>query len=304
MAKFGLHYEGLKAIKPDIIYLSMAGFGHAGPLAKSRVTYGSTVQALSGFTFMAGLPDRKPSGWGHSIMDHYGGYNAAIAVLMALYHRRRTGRGQYIDLSQVQAATTLLGTYILDYTVNGRPARREGMPPGNDLQFPRAAPHGVYPCQKPDTWVAIAVVSDEHWRGFKRALGSSEWTADERFATAASRHEHRHEIDRLVAEWTSLRDRHWIAEYLQEYGVPAAAVQGSPDLARDPQLAARGAYVEHDQPPFGRFVFDGIPARLSRTPGSIRRPSPALGEHTREICRELLGISDAEVDELEAEGVF
>ncbi len=303
MERFGLDYEGLRSIRPDIISVSMAGFGHSGPSADFS-TYGSSVQALSGLSFMGGLPGKPSSGFGHAIMDHFGAYNAVEGVLMALHHRNRTGLGQYIDLSQVQAATTQLGQYVLDYTVNGRPARREGMPPGNDLEFPHAAPHGVYECQRPDTWVAIAVVTEDHWAGFRGALGDPEWAAAARFAAAAGRFEHRREIDRFVTEWTRDRDKHFAMHHLQRHGVPAAAVQSAADLARDPQGAAREAHVPGFQPGIGQFMYDGVGPRLSRTPGSIKGPAPMLAEHTREICREVLGIGEAEYEALVVEGVF
>ncbi len=303
MTRFGLDYEGLSAINPRVIYISMAGFGHAGPSAHYS-TYGSSVQALSGLSFMGGLPGKPASGFGHAIMDHFGAYNAVEGVLFALHHRNRTGRGQYIDLSQVQAATTQLGQYLLDYTVNGRPARRPDMPPGNDQHFPPVAPHGVYECQRPDTWVAIAVLTDDHWAGFRAALGNPDWAADPRFDRAASRFEHRRELDRLVTEWTRDRDRHFVMHLLQRHGVPAAAVQSAADLARDPQLASREALVHGYQPGIGPFVYDGISPKLSRTPGAIRGPAPRLAEHTLEVCREVLGIGDAEYEGLVAEGAF
>lgn len=303
MERWGLDYEGLRAIKSDIIYASMAGFGQAGP-TKQHVTYGPTVQALSGLTFLGGLPGQHPSGFGHSFMDHMGGYNATFALLMALYHRNRTGEGQHVDLSQVQAAITLTGPYVLDYTVNGRRARRPDMPPGNEQRFPRSAPHNVYRCQQPNSWVAIAVTTDEQWAALRRAMGDPEWTRDPAFDAAGRRFERRVEIDAGMSEWTSGRDGQWIMGYLQRHGVPAAAVQSASDIFRDSQLAAREGHLALDQPVVGTFIADGIPPKLSRTPGAVQGPAPLLGEHQREVLQGLLGVSDDEYTALDAGGAF
>ncbi|HEY7269959.1 MAG TPA: CoA transferase, partial [Dehalococcoidia bacterium] len=178
MRGWGLHYDGLKAIKPDIVYVSMAGFGHSGPYTMYQ-TYGPTVQAVSGLTYQSGFPEMEPAGWGFSYMDHTGGYFGCIAMLQALIYRRRTGKGQHVDLSQVEAAITLTGPALLDYTVNGRASSRIG----NRSGHPAMAPHGVYR-SAPDTreggvgddeWVAIAVANDEQWRALTCSMGHPEW---------------------------------------------------------------------------------------------------------------------------------
>ena len=143
--RLGFGYEQLEAIRPDIIYVSNCGFGHTGPYVKFK-SWGPIVQAMSGLTFASGLRDQPPAGWGYSYMDHTGAYYMAMSLLMALYHRERTGQGQWIDLAMTETGTTLNGPALLDYTVNGRPLRRKGMPNSNRSQSPRMAPHGIYPC--------------------------------------------------------------------------------------------------------------------------------------------------------------
>ena len=173
---WGLSYEELQKIRPDIIYCSISGFGHSGRDLEFT-TWGPTAQALSGLTFMSGLPEHPPAGWGYSYMDHTAGYYGAIAIMMALHHRNRTGEGQHIDISQVEAGIILGGPAVLDFTVNGRRWRRTGMPPGNRAWEPAVAPHNTYPCRGEDRWIAIAVTSDAEWQALIRAMDEPEWTA-------------------------------------------------------------------------------------------------------------------------------
>src|SRR5690606_7822445 len=166
------------------------------------------------------LPGKPPAGWGYSYMDHTAGYYAANAIMMALYHRNRSGEGQHIDISQVEDGMVLTGPAVLDYTVNGRSWRREGMPPGNHAWEPRIAPHNTYKCAGYDRWIAIAVTSDEEWRALVEVMGNPAWAGD-RFATNAGRLEHEAELDRWIAGWTLIQDPYALMEALQEAGVPA-----------------------------------------------------------------------------------
>src|SRR5438552_15397107 len=180
LQRWGFGYEALKAIKPDIIYVSNCGFGHAGPYRAFK-TWGPIVQAISGLTFSSGLPDQPPAGWGYSYMDHTGGYYMVMAILLALLHRRRTGDGQWVDLACTEAALTLNGPALLDWTVNARPSRREGQPHSNRNTPPPMAPHGIYPCRSDDEWVAIACRGDVDWVALA-GLIAEPWTAEGAYA--------------------------------------------------------------------------------------------------------------------------
>src|SRR5581483_7660829 len=190
MARWGLGYERLRELKPDIIYVSMCGFGHTGPDADC-VTMGPTAQALTGSTAMVGAPGRPPAGWSFSYLDHVGGYLGAFAALHALHHRRQTGEGQHMDVSQLEPGTALVGAALLDFAVNGTRYEARGNRRGG-------APQGAYRCQGDDAWVVISCSTDAHWRAFADAIGAPAWTGDERFATLANRVARADELDALV----------------------------------------------------------------------------------------------------------
>ncbi len=301
---WGLGYEELKAIRPDIIYCSISGFGHSGR-DKSFTTWGPTAQALSGLTIMSGLPGQDPAGWGFSYMDHTAGYFAASAILMALHHRNRTGEGQHIDVSQVENGMALTGPAVLDYTVNGRGWRREGMPPGNRAWEPAVAPHNAYPCAGEDQWIAIAVMNDAEWQALVRAMDEPEWAADIRFATNAGRLQHQDAIDARIAEWTTVQDARALMSLLQSAGVRAGMVQKASDrFERDAQLRARDWWARLPHEELGVSDFDGVLPKLSLTPGALRTSGPMLGADTAGVMMELLGLTPEEYADHEAAGVF
>lgn len=304
LARWGWTYEAMQAVKPAIIYVSMAGPGHRGPYSSYR-TFGPTVQALSGLTYLSGYPGERPAGWGFSYMDHTGGYLAAIAVLMAVYQRKHHGRGECVDLSQIEGAITLTGTAVLDYQVNGR----ESAPVGNRSGHPAAAPHGIYRCQDEyegrDRWLAMACYTDDQWQALTTAVGSPGWTTDARFASITARLDHQDELDAAVEEWTRPRLAHEAMVLLQRAGVPAGVVQNHKDLTElDPQLAHRGMFPSVAHPLLGEYLFDGLPINLAETPGGIRRHGPLFGEHTVPILRDLLGYPESRVEDLTAAGVL
>lgn len=307
MRAWGFSYEAMARIKPDIVYVSMAGFGHTGPY-RDYQTFGPSVQAVSGLTHLSGFPDREPAGWGYSYMDHTGGYYGAIAMLQALLHRRRTGRGQHVDLSQVEAAITLTGTAILDYVVNGRPSTRIGNAAGE----PPMAPHGVYRCAPDpdpqvgdDSWIAIAVETADQWRALCAVIDAPDLAADPELATLAGRRRRAAEIDAAIEAWTRPRSPWQAMAALQAAGVPAGAVQRSRDLVeRDPQLRHRGMHPTVEHPLLGTLTVDGVPVRFSRTPAAVRRAGPLIGEANAEVFGGLLGLSPEEIAALEAERVL
>jgi len=297
MANWGLDYESLKKIKPDLIMLSMSAMGSTGPW-RDYAGFGATVHAFSGMTYLTSLPDKPPTGLGISYADHIAGMVAALALLGALEYRRKTGEGQYVDISQVEAMASLLGSAILDYTVTGKPPE----PVGNRLT--QAAPHGVYRCQGDDRWCAIAVFSDEEWQGFRRAIGNPVWAENSRFSSLSKRLENVDELDRLVEEWTMEHTAEEVMALLQEEGVAAGVVQDASDSANDPQLKARGFFVELDHPELGKTISDAVPTKLYDTPARYSRAAPILGQDNDYVYRKLLGMSEDEMLKLVEAGVI
>jgi crotonobetainyl-CoA:carnitine CoA-transferase CaiB-like acyl-CoA transferase len=307
-ARWGLGYEVLKELKPEIIYVSMCGFGHAGP-DLAHVTMGPTAQALTGLTFMVGLPDRPPAGWSFSYLDHVGGYLGAVAILAGLLHRNRTSEGQHLDVSQLEPATALSGALLLDAVVNGRPSRRPGFPTGNRRLHPPTAPGGAYRAAGTDQWVVISCRTEAHWEALLTAIGRPPWTADPRFATLAGRVENADALDRILETWTSQRDRYEVMDLLQAAGVPAGVVQDAADrLERDPQLAARHHFTALSNAEVGPLPLEGVPFRMSatapRTGGFLDRGPPLLGEDTDAVLGELLAMTPDDVSRLRDEGVL
>jgi crotonobetainyl-CoA:carnitine CoA-transferase CaiB-like acyl-CoA transferase len=303
MAKLHLSYDELRAIKDDIIYVSNSGFGDFGPYSAFK-TFGPIVQAVCGLTFGVGAAGAPPAGWGFSYMDHMGADIMALAVLAALAHRTRTGEGQWVDMSCTDAGLGLTGPDLLDYTVNGRPLRRPGMPDSNHSDHPPMAPHGIFPTREEDRWVAIACRDDDDWAAFVTACGQS-WTKADRFATVAGRLAEQDPLDQLVSGWTSTMSREEAASTLIAAGVPAAAVSMSEDrIDHDPDNQAWGLFPRVDHPEIGSVRVDGIPAHLSETDWHIARGAPLLGQHNREVFCGLLGLSDEEFAAWQEAGVF
>ena len=304
MERWGLTYDRLREISPGVIYARMSGYGHSGPHAEYR-SYGPVVQAVSGLSYISGLPGREPSGWGLSYMDNQAAFYNSAALLMAIYRRNETGEGTEIDVSAIEAGITLVGPILLDVTVNGHSAVRDDYPTGNRLEWPDAAPHGVYPAAGTDRWVAIAVFDDAQWAGLVKVLDPPEWAEAPEFATQAARHAHQDELDEHVAAWTRQRDRHEITERLQAEGVPAGAVQNAKDLNEaDPQIAHRGVFFEMDHPVIGRARFEGNPFQFSATGPDNWRSAPLLGEDNDYVFKDIVGLDDDEFDRLRTGGVI
>jgi benzylsuccinate CoA-transferase BbsF subunit len=300
MTNLGLDYDALVQLRPDIICVRMTGFGLSGP-DRDHVSYGPTLQALTGYTLLMAEPDGAPAGFGYSYSDLVGGNLGALAVLAALWHRRRTGRGQLVDLSQLEAVASVLGPALLDRALHGGASA----PAGNASQEGPGAPHGVYRCAGEERWLAITVFTDAEWERFAGALGRPAWTREPRFATRAARVGHAAELDRHLAEWTCGQQAEEAVALLQRAGVAAGLVANAEDLcARDPQLAARGHFVEVPTPEGRTVRIDGPPFVLSETPAAVRGPGPLLGEHADEVLSGLLGMGAEEIAALRAAGVL
>jgi crotonobetainyl-CoA:carnitine CoA-transferase CaiB-like acyl-CoA transferase len=299
MRNWGLDYEGLRAIRPDVIAVAMSGFGLTGP-ERDYVSYGPTLQALAGFTAAMRDEHGAPTGWGYSYADMAAGHAAALATLAALHHRARTGEGQLVDVAQLENTSALLGPALLDATVHGR-----GEPSAAASPEGVAAPYGVYPCQGDDRWCAISVLTDAHWQALRRALDDPPWAADPVLATAAGRVARAAELDARLAEWTRAHDAADVMEHLQGAGVPAGVVANAVDLCeRNPQLAARGYWESVATPEGTTLTFDGVASRLTATPGLVSGPGPLLGEHGERVLADLLACDAAEIARLRGLGVL
>jgi crotonobetainyl-CoA:carnitine CoA-transferase CaiB-like acyl-CoA transferase len=306
--RWGLSYEVMREIRPDVIYVSMCGFGHSGP-DSAHVTMGPTAQALTGLTFLVGLPDRSPAGWTFSYLDHVGGYLGSVAILTGLLHRSRTGEGQYIDVSQLEPATALSGSILLDALVNHRPSRRAGFPTGNRRQYPPTSPGGAYRTDGEDNWIVISCRTEEQWLALVHSMGDPSWCSDPRFSTLGERVGNADELDRRLEEWTVTHERYGLMDALQAVGVPAGVVQDAADrLERDPQLAARGHFTPLGNAEVAPMPLEGVPFKMSATPpdtgGAIHRGPPLLGEDTFEVLSGLLGMGDDEIAKLADSGVL
>ncbi|HEV8343373.1 MAG TPA: CoA transferase [Candidatus Binatia bacterium] len=300
LEKWGLDYPRLKELNPSCILVRVKGLGCTGPHA-ADLTWGPNVGNIMGGTHLWNYPGATTATAEPRTQhpDFMGGVTGAFGVVLALMHRKKTGRGQWIDNAQLEIGASLLGPRYLEYSVNGR----EPEPQGNRSLV--AAPYGAYRCKGNDRWCAIAVYTQDEWEKFSSLLEQSGVDRNGKFTTHLERVRHREELDRWVELWTSQRDAYEVMEKLQGIGVCAAVVQDVEDqFTRDAQYAARGFLVKLKEPEAGEVVTEGIPARLSETPGRVRGPAPLMGEHTREIARELLGLSDDQIKALEAEGVL
>jgi len=298
MGQWGMDYQSLAAIKPDVICMSMSGFGRTGPCA-NFVSYGPTLQALSGYTMMMADGDRLPAGFGYSYADMAAGQAGALAALIALWHRKRTGCGQFIDLSQFEAVAGVIGPSLLDAAANNRPQS----PFGYRSQEAPAAPHGVYRCRPrgddDDRWIAIAVRSHSEWRRFVTAIGSPAWASEAKFRTLFLRMRNREELDANVGRWTAEHDAEDAMAILQEAGVAAGVVSNGADLcARDPHLQARGFWPSVKLPDGSETRTPGVPFTLFATPAAVPRCAPEIGDDNDYVLGNLLGLSRAEQEAL------
>ncbi len=299
MEKWGLDFPELEKANPRIILFSASMLGRGGPL-ETQPGFGPVLSSLAGLTHITGWPDRGP-------VNPYGAYTdfivprfAAASILAAIDYRRRTGEGMHLDMSQLEASLHFLAPFIMDYAVNGREQGRRGN------RDPGMAPHGVYPCQGEDRWIAIACATDEHWRTLGRFASpdGSGWAHDERFCTLLGRKSHEDELDRLVGQWTGGWNAKDLMRSLQKAGVPAGVVNDTRDLFEDPQLAHRRHFQYLEHPEIGVYPSDRSELDLSETPGSLDMAAPLIGQHTEEVLTQMFGLSTEEYRSLKDEGVL
>ena len=300
MPSWGMDFESIAKIRPDIIMLSMSGFGRTGPW-KDRVSYGQTLQAWSGFTDLTGFPEFKPSGPASAYSDAVGGMTGAQAVLLALIQRAQTGHGQWIDVSQMEAMSSLLGPLVLELSSNNTDVQRTG----NREHYGRGSPHGVYQCQGDDRWLAITVFADAEWEAFSGVVGSPEWAKDDRFSTVTSRLKHADELDKLVGSWTVDQIAEDAMHLLQQAGISAGVVQTGKDMAEDdPHLRERGIFQPVPDAGGVMRTIERAPYKLTLTPGEVTKGAPEFGADQDFVLREILGVSDEELAEMAIAGAF
>jgi crotonobetainyl-CoA:carnitine CoA-transferase CaiB-like acyl-CoA transferase len=297
MQAWGFDYESLRKVKPNLIMLSTCLMGQTGPMAKFA-GFGNLAAAIVGFTNLAGWPDRPPAGPFGAYTDYIAPWFNAAAILAALEYRDRTGQGQLIDLSQGEASLHFLAPALLDTRLNQRKQERNA---NHDLNY---APHGVYPTTGTDCWIAIAVTSDDQWRGLCGVMKRTDLLTDTQFTTRAARLTHQNELDDIIAAWTKDQEKFALEAALQIAGVPATAVRTMKELAADPQLVHRQHFVELDHPKFGKTTVEGSRFRLSRTPARIEGMAPTLGRDNQYVLETLLGYSEERITEIVASGAL
>ncbi len=298
MKRLGLDHESLVQVKPDIITISATGYGHTGPwrAAGSRAR---TIDAACGLSYLTGYEGGPSVRASSNYMDHTGGLIIAYALLLALYHRRKTGQGMRIDLSMQESGISCIGPAILE-------AQRGISRPRLGTSHLWKAPHNVYPCQGNDRWVTITVSTDEEWQCLRKAMDEPAWATDVRFDTSLGRWQHRHQLDGLLAQWTATQDDQKLMHDLQKHGVHAGTTLTAKDLVSDPHLEQR-AYFEtvdnKNSPRVGPRKYPGRPFRIPRIPVSFNLV-PALCQHNIKILREVAGLSDPEIEQLVEQGVI
>ena len=301
MRAWGLTYEDLRQIRPDIIMISMPMYGSTGPWSMWQ-GYGHVLQAAAGISHLTHYPGEEPIGTGVAYTDFLVPHFAAAALIAALDHRQRTGEGQNIDFGQLEAALHATETMLLDYSVNGREQQALG------ARHLKHAPHGTYQCaprgDDNDRWIAIACTSDDEWRALAETAGHPEWVQDARFRTRLDRLSRQDELDAAIGAWTREQPAEALMAALQEAGVPAGVVQTPEDLRNDPQLAHRGHFWMLDHPAMGRRAYDGPSFRLSATPANLHKAAPLLGEDNEYVWKEIAHLTDDQYVELLIDGAL
>ena len=301
MERLGLGYEALQQANPRIIQVVMPGWGLTGPM-RTWVAWGWQLCAYNGLMSLWGYPDspldtRCKVAW----PDRIAAMLMSLSVLAAVEHQERTGQGQFIEVTLLEAQGALMGPAILDYTVNGREWEALGY---QEVLGAPYAPYGCYPCWGEDNWIIVACQTDEEWQSMVRLIGDSSWAADTRFATKAGRKEHLEEIDKHIAEWTRTLTSRQAFRLLQEAGVAAGIPMSGEDLYYDIHLRERGHIVETDEPPWGRITHHGLSGIPSLSEASAARPAPWIGAHNDYVFGEVLGMSEAEIGEMKEKGAI
>ena len=299
MSNWGLDYERVKEVRPDIIMVSMSGMGQTGPW-KDFVAFGPALQALSGLTYLTSFAQESPLGLGYAYADPVAGLHAALAILAALEFRDRTRKGQTIDLSQYEAMCTLLGPALLNASAN----HKDISPQGNHSDSVPAAPYGCYQCSGADRWCVIGVFNESEWENLCNILGRPDWTGEERFSHLSRRKENKEDLDRFLEQWTLQHSPEEVVNLLQQGGVAAGVVQNAEDLANDPHLRARDFFIPLEHPVLGKTVADASPIKFKENSRVEWESAPLLGEDNRYVYMELLGFTEGELSSYIEKGII
>ena len=296
LGKLGVDYEQLVKVKPDIIQVSMSAFGKSGPY-RDRTSYGPGIDAMSGLSHLTGYPDRGPGKPGPVLNDYNSAALAVFSALSALLSRRRTGKGQYIEIPMIEAEVHLIADALIDTQFNQREPQRIGS------RHPTIAPHNVYPCAGEDHWLAIACRTDAEFRALAEAIGRPELADDPRYADVLSRKHHEEALDAEIARWTASVEHVEAQDLLQRHGVPAGAGLDMKELVENPHFRSRGLFEEVWNPEIGPVEHMRGPWKFQGTPSPVTVPAPAFGAHNDYVLRELLALPDERIQELESQGI-
>ncbi|WP_050616112.1 CaiB/BaiF CoA transferase family protein [Bacillus testis] len=294
MKNFGLTYDVLKEINPEIIMFSMPAYGNEGPY-KDQPGFAFTFEMLSGIAQLNGYKDENPMIVA-GVADVISGFHTTFAVLAALEYRNRTGKGQFVEVPQVESCVNLMGQPISDVSLNGRSWGRNGN------RQPNYAPHGAYRSKGNNSWIAIAVSTEEEWTKFKEAIGNPDWASRDEFSTFQKRYAHQDELDSLIESWTSALEHYEAANLLQEAGISAGPVLHVNEMEKDPYLA--DLFQELDRKYVGKHAYPSWPLKVSGERLKHRFPAPTIGEHNEEVLKHLLGLSDEKIGDLENKGII
>ncbi len=297
LAKFGLDYESVARLKPDIIYFSTSQMGKSGPYGQFG-SFGDVASAYCGFSQILGYPDRTPLRLHNAYTDFTAPWPLIVSVISALLYRRKTGKGVYLEQSQIESGIGMLGPALLDYAANGRISGRIGN------QDPYMCPHNSYPCRGEYRWIAIAIGNDEEWCSLCEVMGRPEWRQDSRFSTFMSRKENEAELDGLIAHWTRDYPSEQLMAMLQAAGVPSGTVHDGEGIVNDPQVKHRQAFRWLNHSVIGRMLYNTPSYALSKTPPEIWKAAPCLGEDNELVYKDMLGYSDDDICSMLVDGTI
>lgn len=306
MKRWGIDYESVKKVKPEIVYLSTCLQGQDGPHSNFR-GYGTHGMALCGFNHLTGSPETEPGAIYGAYTDYVTPRLGGAVLIAALDYKNRTGKGQYIDVSQFECGVEYLAPVVMDYKVNNRLQTR------NWNRVPDSAPHNAYKCfvnekdreKGKEGWVAIAVTKDDEWKAFCKVIGEPVWTKEQKFQTLLGRKKNENELNELVEKWTINFSAFEVMTLMQEAGVPAGVIEDYEDLEKDPQMIHRDHFVYFETHPYiGRIMHDGPPFKLSKTPSEVRFEAGTYGQDTEYICKNILKMSEQEIADCMAQGIF
>ncbi len=299
MQNWGLNYNNLKKIRPDLIMISMSAMGQTGPW-KNFVAFGPTLQSLGGLSYLTSFSKDTPLGLGYAYADMIAGLYAVVAMLAALEYRQQTGCGQYIDLSEYEAVCTTIGPTLLDASINPDNI----LPQGNSATHIPAAPYGCYKCKGEERWCTVAVFSEDEWRSLCNVLGNPSRAEDERFSSLSNRKKNGLELDEWLGDWMAKRSAEEAVQLLQAAGIPAGVVQNAGDLAGDPHLHARNFFTALDGLDRDGTKTDTSPMKFIHHKNEPWRAAPSLGRDNYYVYRELLGLTEAEIKSYIERGII